>query len=47
MSLAFVKVGFHHKLTVFLAFEDHLPFQKYRRPSILVRFLFHEDQRPI
>ena len=35
----FVKVGFHEKVVGFWAFEDLLPFQKYRRPPILVRYV--------
>ena len=34
----FVKLKFHDKVTGFWAFEGHLPYQKYHRPPIAVRY---------
>ena len=36
----FVKVQFYDKGPGFWAFEEHLPYQKYQRPPILVRYIY-------
>ena len=57
MSLNFVKVGFHDKVTGLCAFEEQIPYQKYQGPTIVVRLqiatftdlhiLFSWQMRPV